>query len=196
MSQFEVVFLDMDGVLADFVGATIRLFERDVEAVLDRWPVGVYEAEKVLGISSKTMWDAILAKGSGFWSDLEEYPWTRRLYALCRRRCDEVVFLSSPSRDPCCLDGKLQWLQRFTGDAAMRNFAFTPQKHLLASPRRLLIDDASFNCAAFGRAGGEAIKFPQPWNGNRNVSDKVSFVEERLRCMKNYSPTRRGRQRT
>ena len=41
----------------------------------------------------------------------------------------------------------------------------TDQKHLLARPGRILIDDFKSNTVAWEKEGGKAFVFPQPYNG-------------------------------
>lgn len=179
--RFEAVFLDLDGVLADFPGAVIDLFGANSERIFSNWPEGCYNIESVLGIDAKEMWDRICSKGSPFWRDMARYEWAAPLCEACSRHGD-IVFLSCPTRDPSCLEGKLGWLHDLTGDWTMRNFIFTPMKHFLAAPGRVLIDDNGENCAKFEAAGGKAIRFPQPWNGN-HTTRKLEFVEDALRRM-------------
>ena len=62
-----------------------------------------------------------------------------------------------------------------------RRYALTPQKHLLAGPNRILIDDNDRNIEAFRAAGGIGILFPQPWNANHeSQTNKTAYVQECL----------------
>jgi 5'(3')-deoxyribonucleotidase len=174
------IFLDMDGVLTDFVSATVALHGR--AEVLDAWPLGDRNVPAVLGISRTEYWRLIDEQGASFWAGLAPFPWFEELVALVRQFAPMTI-LTAPSLSPCCLDGKVQWLynhfpkvrgKRFT------DFIIGPQKHLLAQPSRVLIDDAEKNIEDFRAAGGDAILFPQPWNANHAISDRLGYVKGEL----------------
>jgi len=170
----------MDGVLTDFVRATLALHGR-TEA-LENWPAGERDVPAVLGISRTEYWRLIDEQGADFWAGLAPFPWFEELVALVRE-FGPMSILTAPSLAPACLDGKVQWLynhfpkvrgKRFT------DFIIGPQKHLLAQRGRVLIDDAQSNVDAFRAAGGEAILFPQPWNANHAVADRLAYVRAEL----------------
>lgn len=187
------IFLDMDGVLADFVGAAgkIHLFtEADLKPGED--------VTLSLGMTPRDFWAPIDALGESFWENLEEYPWTDELIDLAQHwNKDEWCILSAPSHSPSCLAGKMKWLQRKFG-WDFRRFIFAPktQKHRLgisyATPRverlsgqsyfaNTLIDDNDGNCQRFVAAGGSAVVFPQVWNSNAAIVDKkVEYVYNQM----------------
>jgi len=80
-----------------------------------------------------------------------------------------VVILSSPSDLPACVEGKVEWLHRFTRNPRYKDFMLGRRKYLCAAPGRILVDDSQHNIDAFRKAGGEGIVFPQPWNSLRSV---------------------------
>lgn len=178
-----IVYLDMDGVVTDA--------HRDFSVALGRPDLihnhspGVFHLRDVLGISEEEFWSKINAGGSEFWANMTELPWARQLYDdLCRSA--DVVFLSKPSYDPNCVKGKLEWLQRFTGDRGFENYIFTSRKELLAGKRRYLIDDRSENCQAFADAGGIAFQFPAYWAG-KGMVEIFKAVEEVVASMRALS---------
>ena len=170
-----MIFLDMDGVLANWTGSVCRLFDRDPEQVMRDWPEGEAKLNKVLGVSGNELWRRLDAAGQGFWDGLEPYPWANELVELCRGM-GEVVILTSPSYDPGCLAGKLSWLQDFFHDRKFRDYIITNKKSLLARDNSLLIDDNDGHCEKFEKAGGQAIVFPQPWNSAREDTLGVELV--------------------
>lgn len=174
------IFLDMDGVIADFVSATLALHGR-AEA-LENWPAGERDIPAVLGMSRSEFWRVIDEQGADFWAGLAPFPWFEELVALVRE-FGPMSILTAPSLAPACLDGKVQWLydhfpkvrgKRFT------DFIIGPQKNLLAQRGRVLIDDAQSNVDAFRAAGGGAILFPQPWNANHAIGDRLAYVRDEL----------------
>lgn len=70
------IHLDVDGVLADWQSAAIRLFDQDPVEVHASWPPDVWDLATVLGISTNQLWRAVDAAGSNFWANLELFPWS------------------------------------------------------------------------------------------------------------------------
>ena len=73
--------------------------------------------------------------------------------------------------------------QHFPSDKGrrFRDFLVGPQKHLLARKGHLLIDDTDATVDAFHASGGSAILFPQVWNRNFGVEDRMVYVGAELR---------------
>ena len=89
---------------------------------------------------------------------------------------DDTTALAQP---PSACAGKLLWLQEHVG-VNCRDFVLTPQKHLLAAPGTVLIDDDLGNCQRFTEHGGAALAFPQHWNGRvgdfRTVLSSLALI--------------------
>jgi hypothetical protein len=178
MTRITRIFLDLDGVLADWASAAIRLHDHDPISILAAWPVGTYDLADVLGISGNEMWRPINAAGAGFWANLQPLPWCGDLMSLCQRTAPTTI-LTSPSKDPAAAAGKTRWLQSVFG-SSFRDYLIGPAKVACAYPGAVLIDDADKNCETFVassqgvRTGGRAIVFPQPWNSKHGL---VAMVE-------------------
>jgi 5'(3')-deoxyribonucleotidase len=174
-----MIFLDVDGVLADFAGAAARLHGR-TQPLDSWWPRGAYSMAAVLNISGDEFWAPINAAGSDFWRDLEVLPHFEAMIAALHPR--RFTLLTSPSREPSCLQGKLEWIHKVFG-SKFRDYVITPRKHLLAHPLcgAILIDDLPSNCHDFEMAGGEAILFPTLYNKEHRYWDRpVGRVAEWL----------------
>jgi len=174
------IFLDMDGVIADFAGGAAEIFGYDVE----EWPAGVYDIAEVFGESEPAIWDKI-ERDAGFWVTLKAYPWSTAIVDLCRKN-GRTVIASSPSRDPASLSEKARWLRVHYPDIYEEGaYMFGPAKELLAgAPGAVLIDDNPKNIESFEAAGGLGILFPQRWNDLHYICDgyeKYSHVRDRLR---------------
>ena len=172
-----VIYLDLDGVCVDFVNASLKASGFDPEEIARKWRrnfKGEYQAWVVSGISRENYWGAIALQGEGFWRDLKAYDWYEQLYEGLSKIAP-VIFLSSSTRTPSCLSGKLHWLQDRFG-VTFRDFIFTGQKQQLASPAALLVDDYGPNVESFRSAGGHAILFPQVWNQNHHIDDKLNYT--------------------
>lgn len=164
--------LDMDGVIADFVGGVGRLYDTDLNH-MDDWGI-----EEFLGVSEKEMWIRIDIEGPEFWATLPEYPWTNDLIRLLGP--DNLVISTAPSRSADSLKGKAEWLQEMFGYKFNR-YMFGRHKHLLAGSGLTLIDDKDANVEAFRAHGGRAVLFPQKWNKNEEfVSNRVGYVAQAL----------------
>lgn len=174
-SALDVIFLDMDGVCCDFVGAACALFNKSPRP----WSHRELWVHGHIGITYAALWEQINSRGPTFWIHLEAYEFFDDLYRTARRCAQEVIFLTDPSGEPACAAGKIQWLRNNAGPDA--KFIITKEKHLLAAPGRLLIDDGDANVARFEAAGGRAILWPQPWNARARMWERVATEDKGLR---------------
>lgn len=173
MKSIDVVYLDMDGVLCDFVSATCRVHSVNPKDAYEDWPKGVYELEKVFGLTIQEFWSKIDNEGTWFWENLSCYPWMREMVHVASRVTkSDPILLTSPSLSVGSVTGKLLWIKRRFGDFH-QHYAITPKKRLLARPGALLIDDCEKNINEWKDAGGQAILFPQPWNRGIGTFDDV-----------------------
>lgn len=154
-----MIILDMDGVLAEFDVAACRVHGLPENTVPLRWD---WYAD--FGISDEQFWDKIHALGDSFYGELvKPYPWVREVIDMVCD-ADDFVIMSSPSNHPAGYAGKKIWLDKYVPGLSPKQLIVGAQKHLLARPDRLLIDDGLHNIEAFESAGGQAFVFPQPWN--------------------------------
>ena len=170
-----ITFLDLDGVLANFVDGALKEL-----GITENYTVGPgYNIEEWEGVNLTTrqFWSVVDKTNEKFWLDLEPYPWTFELFDLCKEYSDEVYFLTSPARNPYCSAGKMQWIIKHF-PKMRRNTILTPQKHLLAGPNRFLIDDSEHKVDPFTDHGGTGILFPQPWNRLASCGQsKVEYID-------------------
>lgn len=157
MMDFEVVFLDMDGVITDFVEAA-GLAVGHPNHVPKQW--NYFEA---LGMTQDQFWEHIDARGEDFWANLRPYPWFLSLYGAMQRQGRKVFIASTPSLARWSASGKIKWLRTHLTDT-YQDYIFLADKSVLAGPGRVLVDDNERFCRAFREAGGQAVLFPQPWN--------------------------------
>jgi 5'(3')-deoxyribonucleotidase len=159
------IFLDIDGVLANWVRGVCDMHGLDVGHVLRDWPADTYDICDATGLDPAEMWERIHLLGTGFWANLRLYPWASSLVALLEPIAP-VTLLSSPSRHHSSSGGKHAWIQSYM-PSFERRFLLGADKAACARPGAVLIDDSDANCRAFEAAGGHAIVFPQPWNSAR-----------------------------
>ena len=167
------ILLDCDGVLADFVSASIRVHGQSLahDEVTD------WEYFREWGLSSNQFWKPL--RGREFWYEqIKPYPWAPELLSKLSALGD-VTILTAPSADPECPAAKIEWLGDRLG-IGMDQILVGRRKYLCARPDSVLIDDSHRTVARFKEWGGHAIEFPQPWNSSTCVDwrDVVSQVAE------------------
>lgn len=186
-----VVFLDMDGVLVDFIVPAMRLvpgYEDFTESDLpEQWDVPAH-----LGIPGNEFWKAVDAAGEAFWADsVRPYPWAISLYTRLSEFA-KVYIATSPSRDPSCFSGKCKALHKLFGPR-FDDIIFISDKYLLAGPGRALVDDKYTSVQQFTDFGGSGILFPHPCNSRRCDYDREgkfidSVVDEVRKAIERSEP--------
>lgn len=179
-------FLDMDGVLDDFVGAACEVHGRPSPYnMATSW--GIFEIEKLWGIGLEEFWKPIVDT-PGFWRNLRKTPEADEIVSLVENKfgSENVAILTDPSvHDMKSVEEKQQWIEKFYPQFRDR-IIFTGAKEFLAGPERVLVDDKSRNIAKFMGAGGRAaITVPRPWNLDFATSETVvSAIERGLEWLK------------
>jgi 5'(3')-deoxyribonucleotidase len=172
------IYLDMDGVMVDWVGEVLRTFDSDLkEEDIDTWKI-----EDKLGISEDFMWSRLWSRF--WWEGLAPYPWATPLFEMLTAY-GQVTYLTSPGKCPSAASGKLAWIQQRHGPG-FTDWIFTNHKEHVSGPGRILIDDSEKFCEAWEKAGGYAILVPQYWNRSRTLRQAlndhmVPFIENQLR---------------
>lgn len=163
-------FLDMDGVIADFVGAIHKAHGRpycyDDPAVRGR-----FDIEPIWGISTKEFWSTDTYE---FWLGVDPTPEAFEIVASLEAlfRPEDIAILTSPSNGSGCVPGKRHWMRRHFPTYEKR-MIFTSAKQFLAGPQRVLVDDRDQNIIDFHAAGGEVILIPRHWNTHHYEADSV-----------------------
>lgn len=153
------IYLDMDGVLADFFGGIEKRFQ------VDHWKQ-IDNIEKAL--------DTL--KGTDFFYRIQPFSTTGQLINnVIRISGDDWGICSSPLRgdDYNSAYWKRRWLDGFGWEPEIQNLIFTANKHKYAvSPvdgkPNILVDDKPSNIARWVEAGGIGI----PYQANENDLDE------------------------
>lgn len=176
--EIKHIFLDMDGVMADFVGGVIDLLKLDHFKALNEWPRGEYSMETALGITTDRLWNLINRNGSEWWAHLDPFEWNKHLLSMVIECRAAPSILTSPGDCAYAYTGKRLWAEKHLSGFPLH---LTSQKHLLAKPSSLLIDDSDRNCEQFREDGGHAIVFPQPWNSQHGETfRRMAYIREQL----------------
>jgi 5'(3')-deoxyribonucleotidase len=158
------IFLDMDGVLTDFIGGAIKTlnarYKTDHTISSYCREYGKYDMEKHWGISVKDFWWALDSNYS-FWYDLEPMPWAVPLY-MRLQEFGTVTIVTSPSESVNCASQKMAWLRDKMGIKS-ESVIIGSRKYLLAG-NGVLIDDYAPNVKKFIDAGGQGFVLPSNWN--------------------------------
>ena len=151
-------YVDMDGVLVDFIGGMAELHNLNRDYVFKHWPANVWDLEHGMGIKGnwRDRCDA------DFWANLNK---TAEADAIMKMIEGSTVYILTNPGDANAAMGKLYWLEKHYPEIVRDGrYIFTTQKHLLAKRGRVLIDDSSEYCQKFRSWGGAAILIRRPWN--------------------------------
>jgi len=141
------VLLDIDGVLADFIGGACKLHGRSQGGLAP-----------LLGMSAGAFYAPM---GQSFWAGLTPLPWMRDVVTMLEGKfgVENICLLTAPILTPGCFDGKLEWINTHLPQYR-RRYLVGPAKHFCASESSLLIDDNTTNVLDFTKAGGKGFLFP------------------------------------
>lgn len=171
------IYLDMDGVCVDFMGAAIRANGFPPEESLALWRQehpGSLFPENIFNKTPVQFFTNEHIQTEEFWANLVPYSWFDDLYSELDR-LGHVVFLTAPTGSPGCVSGKHHWLiDKFGSD--FHDFIFTRHKNRLAHGNAYLVDDMAFNTAPFSQRNGHGVLFPQIWNDLNHIEDPVTHV--------------------
>ena len=194
------VFLDMDGVVANWFKGFQKLFydelTPDEQTVLKEY-FREHQFVEACPLRPRDFWEDWKARANWdngkWWLDLEPLPWAKKLYDKFNEMAfvKEVAFLTSPGKDyTLCWEPKRLWLKKHIGTDKI---ICTPYKYLCAREDAILVDDTLKHCQQFYEAGGKAFLWPnqqkllefradQPpsWKWMDQGFETVSDIEEEL----------------
>jgi len=169
------VFLDMDGVLANFFKGVCSAFGKNYDYrnlkeynFWDSWNITREQVDKVCTVD--------------FWSNLEPMHDAFDIFdAVCNKfpYSKDIYFLTTPMPNTDSWSGKAEWMRRYFSTFEEHLIITQASKSLLAGPDTLLIDDKDENIAEFTAIGGIGILVPRPWNELRG------WANESLQVVKN-----------
>lgn len=171
------LFLDVDGVMADFVGGMMVAHNKP-------WPYSSVFGDKawdlagIWGINHHDFWAPC---GYSFWKELEKMPEADAILATCIRRVgrERVCFLTSPAMQSGSMEGRRDWLAEHYPDVPVLfsvGSGSTPPKQFCAGHESILIDDYSPTVDKFVAWGGAAFLVGRPWN--RSYGRERAIVED------------------
>jgi len=167
------LFVDVDGIVADFVEASFRMFGLNnpytpYDKIRDEqmsWELLDYFPKM---ISQKLFWDLC---GYKFWSTLPKHDEADSIMQIAGSYFrDNMCFMTAPCPTHGCVDGKKDWCNKHYPHLplfiSLRTQDGPVPKFFCAGDGNILIDDNTKNCQRWRDAGGEAFLYPRPWNTN------------------------------
>ena len=143
----KTIYLDMDGVVADFDEYAART-------------LGVPPAN---GIYPNEVWYN-LASNARLYRDLKKTPYADELVDYCKKLCREkqyrLLFLTAVPKGndvPWAFYDKVIWAQIWFADIPVIFGPFSKDKHVHCKPGDILIDDRTSNIQEWNTAGGIGI---------------------------------------
>ncbi len=185
IKKLRTIYLDMDDVLVDFVGGVLRHFNIGLS---EQANVKSWDFFSQFEIDQKFFWNNVAAS-TGFWRDLDPYPYTQGVMDLCLKYAEEVKLCTSCGCSAAA-SGKNEWAKRHLGMESKDVIHIVDKWRLAYMPRTILIDDSESNLALWHDACTAAnrglyawsILFPQPWNTSRHFADtRLAFLQRNLR---------------
>lgn len=162
------LYLDMDGVVADWVKGAAEIVGYDLLDPNDRYPA--------------QDWQKILTSERLF-LNLPKMPDADQLVDLARQFRDQLgwnlMFLTAiPHYNDVhwAFWDKVMWVQRYYPDIPVHFGPYSEDKHRHCRPGDVLVDDRPDNCAQWRTAGGTAIQVMP-----RQVREAALELEQLLR---------------
>lgn len=177
------VFIDQDGVLADFIGGICQAHGKD-DPYQHPHSKGVWDVWELFDMSVEEFWRPC---EFGFWRGLPKTPEADQIHTMAciaayanasLKNCHvQARVITSPSQNDGCITGKLEWLDNhFPHLSHEVIFERDKWKYAKVSPGSLLIDDNAANCDKWEAAGGVAVLVPRLWNRAWEQADNVVEV--------------------
>lgn len=154
------IYLDMDGVLADFEAAMRARGVSNSSFQFGHRPIEEWSAEQ---IASDLAVRAEMSKPD-FWPSIPIMAGAPELVAVCKRLAarDQLHVLTALPRDPATRDmvdqQKREWIYTHLGPMGIYT-CLRAEKKDFARRGDILVDDLLSNCAEWQEAGGHAIPF-------------------------------------
>lgn len=187
------ILLDLDEVLADFVGGICSMYDVPKDILLSHWEEGKWDIIPPLdkwiqsrgfseGMVNEQVFWRRLNNHTRFWTDLQPLPWMREMLDLARSYGDNWRIVSTPSRCQSSWTGKGIWCMGKLGNVeGLYRLRLTYDKTEFARSDAVLIDDQESTVEKFVLAGGKGIVFPAYHNNlSQYRHDPVKYVKEQL----------------
>lgn len=151
------VFLDMDGVVANFTKAACKVLDEPYPADQHLNDYGwLFEKHGDARCYSKI-------KGHLLWTSIEKFPWSDDLVHLVDKVSDgNWIFLTKPMIDPWCYSGKAEWIMKNYRSYLKKLTIIGEDKSMFVRNKDdILIDDHPKNIKNWLDAGGSTFHWTE-----------------------------------
>jgi 5'(3')-deoxyribonucleotidase len=174
------IYLDLDGVLYNWTGSALKVFDIDPKDHHNRKILKTYHDGIEMLRSKKEVFDKIEELGFEYWQNLKLFPWANTLYEALTEIGD-VTILTSPGSWSHAGRGKLLALKR---DFEIKNFILAKKKEVCAAPDCILIDDKKKNILRFREGGGWGHLWPNSFCIEDGCPTQQNAIHECLEYVK------------
>jgi len=178
------IFLDVDGVISDWMGMAIKVFNINEHDINTR-KILKEEYNSLSYLTDKSIvYETINKIGTKYWEDIELFPWAKNLYSALQEEGD-VCFLTSPGPWPAAAQGKINAINRDFGESKI---IITQHKYYCANENSILIDDQPSNIRLFENYGGNTFLWP---NQYKIIDEDIKSEDVINNCLKNIHDLKR-----
>jgi len=174
------VFLDLDGVLVDFLSGLHKALKAPYSYDDYRYTKGKWDMFEEIPATFDKCNDCCCTV---FWMSLKLMHDANKILDLvrCNFPDESIYLLTTPMLNMGSWRGKAEWVEKHLPKFSKRLIITTTTKSLLAGPDSLLIDDRDQNVEEFRAAGGKTILVPRPWNKlHASAWETVDVVKREL----------------
>lgn len=180
------VFLDLDGVLVDYLTGIREALKMPIESIeyfinhpeqytLDLFDEAMGGEEKRKEIQNSLPFD--------FWYNLQKFPWADELITKLKANFP-LCFLTSPGLSVESPKGKSKWQRDYYADIPI---IIARNKWLIAGPNKALIDDDEFQSSSFNKHGGVSVKWTNQFLLTTFTPAQVTtYIDEIVEGLKKY----------
>ena len=182
MSKFKRIFLDVDGVIANWSKSICEKlkveYPKNTTFPYQRW---LAEKINVNDIFPHT--DTF-----EFWESLEKFPWSDRLVNLVNDTGIEWRFLTKPMENPNCYAGKAAWIMKHYPKHLGKLWIVNGTKSAICrdSGDLLIDDDIEKNIIEWSDAGGTPFYWKEMTDDYSKWEHKIIELENILSDAKRY----------
>ena len=157
------IALDMDDVIADYVGKAIKTYEDEFSTKVDK---SLMDGKKVWQIIPEEHAKVVreFPYRPGFFRDLAIKPGAKETIEKLQEKY-EVFIVTAAMEFPTSFVDKYEWIKEHLPNFSWKNVVFCGHKHIIDAD--YLIDDHDKNLSTF--TAGEPILFSAPHNTHLNT---------------------------
>jgi len=155
MEQEYIVYVDCDGVIADFNSEFFCIVKM-------KYGEGLYPEPFISTYSKSKFWNLIDSAGEGFWSDMPLMPGAKDLMGFIYDNFLHMKILTASTRKPESKSGKRKWIRRHFSFISNSDVIIVEERALkakYASTNSILIDDMTGNIDKWVSNGGIGILY-------------------------------------